>query len=76
MEQQRTEFLLYGREKLESRMTQKCFPIKWVCWEPKDKSRKNPIRTYWRKNEEKKVDKMEKDPVEWWEEQNAGVHKE
>ena len=25
---------------------------KWEQWEPEDKSRKNPVRTYWRNNEE------------------------
>ena len=25
---------------------------KWERWEPEDKSRKNPVRTYWRRNEE------------------------
>jgi hypothetical protein len=29
---------------------------KWERWEPEDKSRKNPVRTYWRRNEEQKDD--------------------
>ena len=46
--------------------------IKWERWEPEDKSRKNPIRMYWRKNEEQKDDIEKEEPVEWWEEQNVG----
>jgi len=46
---------------------------KWERWEPEDKSRKNPIRTYWRRNEEQKDDIEEEEPIEWWEkEQNVG----
>ena len=28
---------------------------KWERWEPEDKSRKNPVRTYWRRDEEQKM---------------------
>ena len=46
---------------------------KWERWEPEDKSRKNPVTTYWRKNEEQKDDIEEEEPIEWWEqEQNVG----
>jgi len=46
---------------------------KWERWEPEDKSRKNPVRTYWRRNEEQKDDIEEEEPIEWWEqEQNVG----
>jgi len=40
---------------------------KWERWEPEDKSRKNPVRTYWRRNEEQKDDIEEEEPIEWWE---------
>jgi hypothetical protein len=49
---------------------------KWEQWEPEDKSRKNPIRTYWWKNEEEIDDMMEEEPVEWWEQQNLGYTEE
>jgi len=46
---------------------------KWKRWEPEDKSRKNPVRTYWRRNEEQKDDIEEEEPIEWWEqEQHVG----
>ena len=46
---------------------------KWERWEPEDKSRKNPDRTYWRRSEEQKDDIEEEEPIEWWEqEQNVG----
>ncbi len=45
---------------------------KWERWEPEEKSRMNPIRTYWRKREEKKDEMMEGEPVEWWEDENVG----
>ena len=45
---------------------------KWEQWEPDDKSRKNPVRTYWR-DEVEKNDIGEEDPVdEWWEAENMG----
>jgi len=37
---------------------------KWVQWEPEDKSRKNQVRTYWRRNEEQKDDIEEEEPIE------------
>ena len=50
---------------------------KWEQWEPEDKSRKNPIRTYWRDNEKEKDDIREEDPVvEWWEAENMGYTEE
>ena len=42
---------------------------KWEQWEPEDKSRKNPVRTYWRRDEEQKDDIEEEEPIEWWEEE-------
>ena len=46
---------------------------KWERWEPEDKSRKNPVRTYWRRDEEQKDENEEEEPIEWWEEeQNVG----
>ena len=42
---------------------------KWERWEPEDKSRKNPVRTYWRRNEEQKDDIEEEEPIEWWEQE-------
>ena len=46
---------------------------KWERWEPEDKSRKNPVRTYWRRDEEQKDENEEEDQIEWWEEeQNVG----
>ena len=41
---------------------------KWEEWEPEKKSRKDPIRTFWREAEEEKNDTMEEASVEeWWE---------
>ncbi len=45
---------------------------KWERREPEKKSRKNPIRTYWRRKEEKKDETLEEEPVKWWEEENVG----
>ena len=46
---------------------------KWERWEPEDKSRKNPVRTYWRRDEEQKDENEEEEQIEWWEEeQNVG----
>ena len=50
---------------------------KWERWEPDNKSRKNPIRTYWRGNEETKDDIEEEEQNEWWEqEQNMGYRED
>ena len=42
---------------------------KWERWEPEDKSRKNPVRTYWRRNEEQKddIEDVEEQNESWWE---------
>jgi hypothetical protein len=46
-------------------------------WEPDDKSRKNPVRTYWRGNEETKDDIEEEEQNERWEqEQNMGCRED
>jgi len=46
---------------------------KWEQWEPEDKSKKNPVRTYWRRNEGQKDDIEEEEPIEWWEQKkNVG----
>ena len=46
---------------------------KWEEWEPKDKYKKNPVRTYWRRHGEKKDDiEPEEEPVNWWDEQRVG----
>ena len=46
---------------------------RWERWEPDDKYKKNPVRTYWRRHEEQKDDiEQEEEPVEWWEEQHVG----
>lgn len=46
---------------------------KWERWEPVDKYKKNPVRTYWRRREEQKDDvEPEEEPVEWWEEKHVG----
>ena len=47
---------------------------KWERWEPEDKSRKNPVRTYWRRSEEQKDDIDEEEEVKWWVEQNVGYY--
>ena len=47
---------------------------KWERWEPEDKSRKNPVRTYWRRSEEQKDDIEEEEEVKWWVEQNVGYY--
>ena len=39
-------------------------------------SRKNPIRTYWRKKEEKKDETLGEESVEWWEEENVGYNED
>ena len=50
---------------------------KWEQWEPGNKSRKNPGRTYWRRNEETKDDIEEEEQNEWWEqEQNMGYRED
>jgi hypothetical protein len=50
---------------------------KWEQWEPHDKSRKNPIRTYWRENEVEQNAMREEDAVdEWWEAENMGYTEE
>ncbi len=50
---------------------------KWEWWEPDDKSRKNPVRIYWRRNEETKDDIEEEEQNEWWEQgQNVGYIEE
>ncbi len=46
---------------------------KWGEWEPEDKYKKNPVRTYWRRQGEKKDDiEQEEEPVNWWDEQLVG----
>ena len=46
-------------------------------WEPEDKYKKNPVRTYWRRHEEQKDDiEQEEEPVKWWEEQHVGYLEE
>ena len=46
---------------------------KWEEWEPEKKSRKDPVRTFWREAEEEKNDTMEEASVdEWWEQENMG----
>ena len=46
---------------------------KWEEWEPEKKSRKDPVRTFWREAEEEKNDTMEEALVdEWWERENMG----
>ena len=50
---------------------------KWEQWEPQDKSRKNPIRTNWRKNEVEQNATREEDAVdEWWEAEHMGYTEE
>ena len=51
-------------------------PLKWERREPEDKGRKNPVRTYWRRNEVEKDDIEEEEEVQWWEEQNVGYNDE
>jgi hypothetical protein len=43
-------------------------------WEPENKGRKNPVRTYWRRNDREKDDIEEEEEVKWWEEQNVGYN--
>ncbi len=45
----------------------------WENWEPKDKSKKDALRTYWTKDEEddKKIRHQEKD---WWEQEDEGYN--
>ena len=47
---------------------------KWEQWEPEQKSRKDPVRTFWRELEEEKLnDTTEEASVdEWWERENMG----
>ena len=47
---------------------------KWERWEPEDKSRKKPVKTYWRRIEEQKDHiEEEKHNESWWEkEPNLG----
>ncbi len=49
---------------------------KWEQLEPEDKSRTNPVRTHWRRNEEQKDDIDEEEEVKWCEEQNVGYNDE
>jgi len=49
---------------------------KWERWEPENKSTKNPVRTYWRTNDEEKDVIEEEEEVKWWEEQNVGYNDE
>jgi hypothetical protein len=50
---------------------------KWEQWEPQDKSRKNPIRTNWRKNEVEQNATRGEDAVdEWWEAEHMGYTEE
>jgi len=49
---------------------------KWEQWEPEDKYKKNPVRTYWRRHEEQKDDIEQEEPLEWWEEQHVGYLEE
>lgn len=50
---------------------------KWEKWEPEDKYKKNPVRTYWRRHDEQTDDiEQEEEPVEWWEEQHVGYLEE
>lgn len=49
---------------------------KWERWEPENKGRKNPVRTYWRRNDGEKDDIEEEEEVKWWEEQNVGYNDE
>ena len=39
----------------------------WENWEPKDKSKKDALRTYWKKNkeEDKKMSSKKSRPQEW-----------
>ena len=51
---------------------------KWEQWEPEDKSRKKPVKTYWRRIEEQKDHIEEEEHNEsWWEkEPNLGYDSE
>jgi hypothetical protein len=49
---------------------------KWEQWEPANKSRKNPVRTYWRRNEETKDDIEEEEQNEWWEQEQNMEYRE
>ena len=50
---------------------------KWERWESEDKSRKNPVRTHWRRNEEQKDDIEEEEQNEWWEQElNVGYRED
>jgi len=42
---------------------------KWERWEPEDKSQKDPVRTYWRQNDEQKddIEDVEEQNEPWWE---------
>jgi hypothetical protein len=45
----------------------------WENWEPKDKSKKDAIRTYWmRDNEEKKMSSKKNSKNPWWEVEDEG----
>ena len=80
MEQGWIELLLHGREKLKKvyndkeELSDMC--NKWERWEPEDKSQKDPVRTYWRRNDGDKDANEEEEEVKWWEEQNVGYNDE
>ncbi len=39
----------------------------WEMWEPNDKTRKDPIRTKWRREEQDKKKKSIEEKRPWWE---------
>ena len=49
----------------------------WETWEPKDKSKKDALRTYWT-NDKEEIKKMseENGPQEkdWWEQEDKGYN--
>ena len=47
---------------------------KWEQWEPEKKSRKDPVRTFWRELEEEKLNDITEEASvdEWWERENMG----
>jgi hypothetical protein len=44
----------------------------WEMWEPNDKTRKDPIRTKWRREEQDKKKKSIKEKRPWWENEEQG----
>ena len=47
----------------------------WETWEPKDKSKKNALRTYWSCEEEKmSSEKTGPQKKDWWEEEDEGYN--